>query len=72
MQGVLESNLTLENVKRIAKKAEEIGSEGLCEAAADFLVNYGKALEEEDLKDIPPFLLIKTVCQWKQAQYKKK
>ena len=64
----IESNFMLQNVGRIAKRAEEIGSEELCEAAADFLVNCGGFIVEEDLKDVPLFLLIKTVCKWKQAK----
>ena len=69
----IESNFTMEKVGRIAERAEEIGSEELCEAAADFLVNCGKVFEEEDMKDIPQFLLIKAFCKLKQqAQQKKK
>jgi len=68
----LKENLKLDNFGKMAKKAEDIGAEELCEAISDFAVNQYELLEEKDLKEAPPSILVKIISKSKRLMRKRK
>jgi len=70
-KDVLIQHFTLENIGEITRRAEDLGSDELHEAVADFLLDFDVIPEEKDL-DLPPSVLKKVICKFKAIQKKAK